>query len=138
VPTEAVLDSSVITALVTTEECSDWAQKKTGEHEYFHILDLSYYEVANAIKHKTSARFGAKDAVKAFDEAAELMNLYAVHSFSEVVADAMALALELNITAYDAAFLSLANRLDMPFVTLDAKLVKKLECTRYSGLVECP
>jgi predicted nucleic acid-binding protein len=109
-----------------------------GEHQYFHILDLSYYEVANAMKHKTSARFGAKDAVKAFNEATELMNLYAVHSFSEVVTDAMALALELNITVYDAAFLSLANRLDMRFVTLDAKVAKKLECTKYGGIIECP
>ena len=137
-PTEAVVDSSVITALVTPEEGSHWAQKKISEHYYFHILDLNYYEVANALRHKTSSKFNAKDAAQAFTEATELMNLYAVHEFSELIADALALALDLNITVYDAAFLSLANKLDLRFLTLDVKLAKKLECTKCSGLIECP
>ena len=52
--TEAVVDSSVIVALVTLEKYSDWASKSIQEHEYFHVLDLSFYEVANAIEHKVS------------------------------------------------------------------------------------
>jgi predicted nucleic acid-binding protein len=44
----------------------------------------------------------------------------------------------LNITVYDAAFLSLAGKLDLRFLTLDSKLVEKLECTRYAGLIGCP
>jgi len=137
-PTEVVVDSSVIAALVTPEEYSDWASKKMAEHEYFHVLDLNYYEVANAIRQKASDRFGAKDVAEAFTQAAELMNLYAVHSFSEVIADAMVLALELNITVYDAAFLSLADKLDVRLLTLDAKLTKKLACTKYCGLIDYP
>jgi len=138
VSTEAVADSSVITSLVTAEEYSDWAQKKMREHEYVHILDLNYYEVASAIRHKALGKLSGKDATKAFTEAAELMNLYAVHRFSEVIANAMLLALELNITVYDAAFVSLANKLNIRFLTLDIKLAKKLGCTKYSGLIECP
>jgi predicted nucleic acid-binding protein len=138
VPTEVVVDSSVIAALVTPEEYSDWASKKMAEHEDFHILDLSYYEVANALRHKTANKFNAKDAVNAFTEAAELMNLHAVHNVFEVIADAMALALQLNITVYDAAFLSLANKLDLRLLTLDVKLTKKLEGTKYNGIIECP
>ena len=137
-PTEVVVDSSVVTALVTAEECSDWAQKKMGESEYFHILDLTYYEVANAIKYKTTARFTAKDAANAFKEASELMNLYAVHNFSEVIADAMSLALKLKITVYDAACLSLANKLDMRLITIDLKLAEALESTKYHGIIDCP
>lgn len=135
--TEVVLDSSVITAFVTSEDYSQWARKELREHEYLYILDLSYYEVANAIRHKISDKFTAKDATKAFTEALDLMNLYEVHSFSEVITDAMMLALELNISVYDAAFLALANKLDMGFLTLDAKLIKKLENTKYSKLIEC-
>ena len=45
---------------------------------------------------------------------------------------------KLNITVYDAAFLSLAGKLDLRFLTLDSKLVEKLECTRYAGLIGCP
>jgi predicted nucleic acid-binding protein len=136
--TEAVLDSSVIMALITREEHSEWAAKKISEHEYFHILELNYYEVANALKHKISDRFTIKEVESSFTQAVELMDLYGVHSFSEIIVDAMNLALELNVAVYDAAFLSLADKLDMKLLTLDMKLVKKLEKTRYFKLVEYP
>ena len=136
--TEVVVDSSVIAALVTPELYSDWASKRLSEYDYFHALDLNFYEVANAIKHKVSDRFDAKDAVVAFAQAVELMNLYAVHNFSEVITDAIALALELDIAVYDAAFLSLAEKLDTRLLTLDHKLAKKLEGTKYYALMEYP
>jgi predicted nucleic acid-binding protein len=135
---EAVVDSSVIVALVTLEKYSEWVSKSIQEYEYFHILDLSFYEVANAIEHKVSDEFGAKDALAAFEQAEKMMNLYAVHNFSEVIVDALNKALELKTTVYDAAFLSLACKLDLPFLTLDTKLAKKLECTKYDELIETP
>jgi predicted nucleic acid-binding protein len=58
--------------------------------------------------------------------------------FREVIVDAMSLALELNITVYDASFLSLADKLDIRLLTLDGELTKKLEPTKYYGLIECP
>ena len=125
-------------ALVTLEKHSDWASKSLQEHEYFHILDLSFYEVANGIKHKVSDGFSAKDASEAFDQAEKMMNLYAVHNFSEIIVDALNKAVELNISVYDAAFLLLAEKLDIQLLTLDVKLAKKLECTKYYGLIEYP
>jgi len=137
-PNEVVVDSSVIAALVTPEEQSEWASQKMSKHNYFHVLDLTYYEVANAIKHKTSNRFRAKDAQDAFLEATKLMSLFAIHNFSEIIDNAFAEALGLNITIYDAAFLSLADKLGVLFLTLDEKLAKKLEDTKYYRLIECP
>ena len=137
-PNEAVVDSSVIMALVTLEEQSDWASEKMSEHDYFHVLDLNYYEVANAIKYKTSDKFTSKNAHASWSEALKLMNLFALHSFSEVIDDAFAVASKLDITVYDAAFLSLADSLNMRFLTLDGKLAKKLEDTKYYRLLECP
>ena len=67
-----------------------------------------------------------------------MMNLYTVHSVSETTTDLLKKALELKITAYDAAFLSLSDKLKMPFLTLDIKLAKKLEHTKYYELIECP
>src|ERR1035437_6136688 len=136
--TEVVLDSSVIIALVTLEDYSDWARKKMSEHTYFHIIELNYYEVANALKYKQSKKFSAKDAEEALTQAIELMNLFGSHSFGEVIVDAMNLALELDIAVYDAAFLSLADKLDIRLLTLDIKLAKKLEKTKYFGLLEYP
>jgi predicted nucleic acid-binding protein len=137
-PAEIVVDSSVVAALVTPEEYSDWASKRLLEYDDFHVLDLNYYEVANALKYKESVRFDAKDAVEAFTQAAEMMDLYAVHNFSEVINDAIVLAIELNITVYDAAFLSLAQKIGARLLTLDQKLVKKLEGTKYYSFMEYP
>ena len=50
--TDAILDSSIIVALVTPERYSEWARRKIRNYEYFHALDLSFYEVANAIEYK--------------------------------------------------------------------------------------
>ena len=66
------------------------------------------------------------------------MNLNAVHSFSEVITDSLKKAIDLKITVYDAAFLSLADKLKMPFLTLDIKLAKSLEGTKYDELTEYP
>ena len=137
-PAEIVVDSSVVAALVTPEQHSDWASKKLSEYDDFHALDLNYYEVANAIKYKKSDRFDAKDASKAFMQAIEMLDLYAIHNFSEVINNAIAIAIELNITVYDAAFLSLAEKLDAQLLTLDQKLVKKLEGTKYYNFMEYP
>jgi len=136
--TEAIIDSSVIVALVTPEKYSEWASKKLQSHEYFHVLDLSFYEVANAIEHKVTDGLDAKDATVAFKRAEKMMNLNAVHSFSEVVSDSLKKAIGLKIAVYDAAFLSLADKLKMPFLTLDIKLVKRLEGTKYNELTEYP
>ncbi len=101
---EVIVDSSVIVAFVTLEEHSDWASQKMGEHSFFHILDLNYYEVANGLRYKTSDKFTIKDAKMAWLKATKMMSLFAMHNFSEVIDDAFALASNLNISVYDAAF----------------------------------
>jgi predicted nucleic acid-binding protein len=136
--TDAIVDSSVIVALVTPEEYSEWASEITQNFEYFHILDLSFYEVANAIERKVSNRFDAKDVTAAFKRAEKMMNLFTVHKFSEVITDSLNKALEQKITVYDAAFLSLSEKLKIPFLTLDFKLTKILEDTKYDELIEFP
>lgn len=136
--TEVVLDSSVIVALVTLEEYTSWARAKMAEHQFFHILDLSYYEVANSLRFKRSEKLSAKQVEEAFARSLELMNAFGVHSFGEVVVDAFDLAIQLNIAVYDAAFLCLADKIDRRFVTLDIKLAKKLESTKYNRLIESP
>lgn len=136
--TEVIVDSSVIAALVTPERYSDWASNRLAESDYFHVLDLNYYEVANAIKQKKSDKFSPKDAARAFSHAIELMNLFAIHQFSEIIDDAMTLALEMDISVYDAAFVALAEKMEIRLITLDEKLAKKLEGTKYHDILESP
>jgi len=136
--TEIVADSSAIVALVIPEENSKWARKKIGEYENIHILEFSYYEIANAIKSKTPNNFTSKEAEIAFNTALNIMNQFGIHSFGEVIVDAMTHALEFNLAVYDAAFLVLAEKLGCPLLTLDMKFVKKLEKTKYQSSIIAP
>lgn len=136
--TDAVVDSSVIVALVTQEEQSDWAEKAIQNYEYFHILDLSFYEVTNALVYKVANQFNAENAIMAFKQAQKMMILCAVHNFTEEITESLNKAVKLKITVYDAAFLSLADRLKVPFLTLDMKLVKRIRDTKYCELIEYP
>jgi predicted nucleic acid-binding protein len=120
------------------EQHSDWAEQKMSEYEYFHVLDLSFYEVANALRYKTSNRFTAKNVCAAFSEATSLMNSFALHSFSEVIDNAIAIASDISIAVYDAAFLSLAEKLNLKLLTLDEKLAKKVHNTKYYQLLVHP
>lgn len=136
--TDALIDSSVIVALVTPEKNSEWASKSIRKYEYLHALDLSFYEVANAIKYKVHNGIEAKNARLAFQNAEKMLNLYTIHDFSEVIGDALKKALELRIAVYDAAFVSLADNLKIPLLTLDMKLAQNLESTKFDELIECP
>jgi predicted nucleic acid-binding protein len=53
----------------------------------------------------------------------------ALHSSptAELIVDAFELALEFDLTAYDACYATLARRLKIPLVTADTILAKKLE-----------
>ncbi len=81
---------------------------------------------------------GMKEEIEAFTKSVKLMNLYAIHSFSEIIADAISLASELGITAYDGAFLALASKTDTRLLTLDIKLASKIKGTKYHALIDAP
>lgn len=94
--------------------------------------------VANALNYKTSKELEAKDAISAYKQAEKIMKLSAIHSFTEVVTEALNKALELKISVYDAAFLALANKHNMKILTVDLKLAKKVENTKYVELISHP
>ncbi len=47
-------------------------------------------------------------------------------STADLLEPALELALKYEITAYDACYIALAQQLALPFVTVDAKLARKL------------
>jgi predicted nucleic acid-binding protein len=136
--TEVVVDSSVIAALIMPEERSDWALEKASNYDYYHVPEFTYYEVANVIKSKTPSKFTVNEAERLFSEAIKIMDQFGVHSFGEVVIGALSLALKHNLAVYDAAFLCLADQLNLRLLTLDLKLAKKLENTKYHKRLEYP
>ena len=88
--------------------------------------DLFYIECVN-ILWKYVRRFGYSPEA-ARQDVADLvrLSLLAV-STADLAEDALALALEHGITAYDAAYVALAQRLSLPLVTADESLVRRLD-----------
>jgi predicted nucleic acid-binding protein len=92
------------------------------------VPDLFYVECAN-ILWKYVRRF-SYPAESARQDIADLQML-ALRSLptAALIADALELALELDVTAYDACYAALARRLELPLVTADTLLAQKLANT---------
>jgi predicted nucleic acid-binding protein len=93
-----------------------------------YVPDLFYVECTN-ILWKYVRRFGYSPKA-ARQDVADLVRLsLQVASTADLAEDALALALDHGITAYDAAYVSLAQKLSLPLVTADEALVRRLDGT---------
>jgi predicted nucleic acid-binding protein len=80
-------------------------------------------EIANAIRYSSGA--DESDAVRALDLLADLRLEYAALGW-ELLRSAAEIAWNHQITVYDAAYVALAEALNLPLVTADEALVKRL------------
>ncbi|HEY0513228.1 MAG TPA: type II toxin-antitoxin system VapC family toxin [Thermoanaerobaculia bacterium] len=125
-----VVDASVGAKLFLPEEFSDKAEELfrelVGIRKRFFVPDLFFIECAN-IFWKHVRRFGLR-ADEAQESLQDLRGLALLSvSSTTLLSDALDLALELGISAYDAAYVALAQDLSVPLVTADRKLIRKLE-----------
>jgi len=137
---KAVLDESVIIALVVPEDYSEWAEKKVSEYEELHVLELTLYEVYNALWKKYALlreinKENLKNAVKAVDS---LLSICNIHRFEIVKDRALKIAISYRITIYDAAYLALTEFLDGVLVTTDIRLKTKLVNTQLNKIIVAP
>lgn len=128
-----VIDASVGIKLLLAENLSDradalFARLVTDPTARFHVPDLFYLECSNTLW-KHCRRYGyplgqARDA---------LGDLHALALIStptkELMADSFDIATRHGITTYDASYVALAERLAVPLVTADEKLVRMLAKT---------
>ena len=127
---DCVVDASVGIKLFLAEEGSDaadalFAQLAQLPPARFYVPDLFYSECAN-ILWKYVRRFGYP-AGNARQDVADLLALrLQTVSTADVLAPALALALQYDITAYDACYAALAQQLDLPLITADSPLRRKL------------
>jgi predicted nucleic acid-binding protein len=133
---ECVVDASVTIKLFVVEALSVhadvlFAQLAHNPPAHFYVPDLLFIECAN-ILWKHVRRFGYA-AERAQEDVADLRAL-ALHSVStaDLIGDALPIALTYPISAYDACYVALAQRLSVPFVTADEALVRKLAGTSYA------
>lgn len=125
-----VVDASVVAKLYLQEELSDVTEalfEAPGTQSFF-VPDIFYCECAN-IFWKSVRRLSIQPAY-AQSSLHGLMDLIVFPvSSTEFLHYTLDLALEYGITAYDASYIALSEKLRIPFTTADRKLVTKLKAT---------
>jgi predicted nucleic acid-binding protein len=135
-PLKCVVDASVGIKLFINEPLSDradavFSQLVADPPGRLFVPDLFFIECAN-ILWKHIQRFGYPVAQARND----LVNLGKLALRSVPTASlnipALEIAVDQSISAYDATYVALAHRLNVPFVTADEKLVRKLSGTPHA------
>jgi predicted nucleic acid-binding protein len=128
---DCIVDASVGIKLFLIEDLSDIADRLFDQLAQdlparFYVPDLFFVECAN-ILWKYVRRFGYPPA-RAYQDVADLAALaLATVSTADLLRSALELALTYDITAYDATYAALAQRLALPLVTADTTLALKLQ-----------
>ncbi|MEK6752574.1 MAG: type II toxin-antitoxin system VapC family toxin [Chloroflexota bacterium] len=135
-----VMDASVGIKLFIEEEFSDKVQRlfvKLSEDPQaeIHVPDLFYIECANILL-KYTRRFDRplEDSLADIKDLGKLA--LKTTSTLELIEDALQLASERNLTAYDACYAVLAQKLGLPLITADAPLAKAVDWAVWIGDVE--
>jgi predicted nucleic acid-binding protein len=130
-PLRLVIDASVGIKLFVEEEHSDkvqtlFEQLAKDVPAILYVPDLFYIECTNILL-KYTRRFGRSLE----DSRADLVDLgrlsLRVVPTAELMVDALLLAAEQNITAFDACYAVLASRLAFPLVTADKPLANAVK-----------
>ena len=123
-PAEAVVDASVLAAAFFPEEHSDTARRWLAPGRRLIAPDLLRVEVASIAAKK--AWLGQTPRATC-DRAVGDIDLFVSDFFgdSALTQGAYALARDHRFSAYDALYLALAVRHDLPVVTFDAKLAAR-------------
>jgi len=127
---DCVVDASVGVKLFVVEPLSERADAlfihlTDNPPARFYVPDLFFVECTN-ILWKYIRRFGYQ-AENAQQNVEHLIRLpLGVVSTSELASAALALAVSHGITAYDACYVALAERLSLPLVTADKRLARRL------------
>jgi predicted nucleic acid-binding protein len=145
-PWDCVIDASVGIQLCIAEPLSGHAralldQASATPPARFSVPDLFYVECANILwKHVRRLNYSAAQAVQDIVQVRTLP-VQSVPT-ADLVEDGLPLALAHGISAYDACYLALAQRLNRPLVTADQALVRKLAgagpAVEYLGNIPLP
>lgn len=134
-PDRCVVDASVLIKLVLAEPGSDVARAllSSAALDARATPDLAYLEcasiLATAVRRGLQTQDEARSGLLAIFEAR-----LTVHPTAPLVRNGLDLALSLGISAYDAAYVALADSLGVPLITADIALVGKMVGTGIAGL----
>ena len=120
---KAVLDASILIQTLVREKYTDTALKLVSMLKTIHVPSLILYETGNALVILTRKNLITKeDAVMKFKTVSSIPTL---NIKTPPLSRAIDIAIELEITLYDASYLALALEADAPLVTADKELYEK-------------
>lgn len=122
-PSRAVLDASILIQTIVREKYTDVALKLVSMLEEIYAPPLILYEIGNALVILKRRNFITKeDAMRKFNYVKSIPTL----NIKEIEFDrAIDMAIELDITLYDASYLNLALEMEAQLITADRKLYEK-------------
>ncbi|MFH7244145.1 MAG: type II toxin-antitoxin system VapC family toxin [Spirulina sp.] len=134
-PTRCVVDASVAIKLFIEQEGSAQAealfdQLSTQPGTELYVPDLFFAECANVLWQYVRRVNYPPDKAKASLARLKTLSLQTV-AIQDVVSEALEIAITHNISAYDACYVELSERLQLPLVTADQKLIRALAGTNY-------
>lgn len=137
IPYRCVVDASVGIKLFIDEPLSEQAQRlfdglSSAIPAELYVPDLFFIECAN-ILWKYTRRYGRPLE----DSLADLADLRCLDlrttPTADLMEDALSLAAQTGLTAYDTCYAALARRLDIPLVTADARLCQVIKWAAWLG-----
>lgn len=137
VPLRFVVDASVGIKLFVKEDFSEQAHTlfsylPAEPPAELYVPDLFYIECANILL-KYTRRFG-RSLEDSQEDIADLKLLaLKVTSTADLMEDALLLASTKNLTAYDACYAVLAQKLEIPLITADEPLAQAVESAIFLG-----
>jgi len=135
VPRQCVMDAGVLIKYFVPEAETAFVQQilsdlLSDDHAIIYVPDLLYIECANVLWKKVQR--GEIDVQTAEENIADLIAMeLSTTPLSELAARAVRLACDHKISAYDASYLALAERLSVPLLTADARLANLLANTAH-------
>lgn len=136
-PLRYVVDASVGIKLFVEEEFSERANAlfshlASEPHADLYVPDLFYIECTNILL-KYTRRFGRSLKDSQADVADLKLLALKVTSTADLMEDALLLASSTNLTAYDACYAVLAQKLEIPLITADEPLAQAIESAIFLG-----
>ena len=134
-PVHCVVDASVAIKLFIQQDQSEqakalFAQLSTDPRTELYVPDLFYVECANGLwQYVRRANYPAAEA-KASLVRLQALSLQRV-AIAELINEALEREIAHHISAYDACYVELSNRLQAPLITADHKLIRALAGTDY-------
>lgn len=135
IPLRCVVDTSVcIKYFISdplTPKVNELFDHLANPHTEMFVPDLFYIECANALWKYVRARMYTGAEVQADLASLKAFPLRVV-STADLMADAVAIALNYEISAYSSSYIALSQQICATLLTLDGKLVKAIAASSYN------